>query len=931
MSSFLRLKFCIYMLLLLLISSCGLPENQSICLYSEDFGDLVRKRVVLKASDSSWVKVSGLELIAGQPLQLSVGGEINLCSTRKEVVLDLDYNKDSFFESTLENKVYFLSPKNQGNWMPTNIRLFDGDIFTLQVKNNSYWVDQTTNVCPQNGIDFDDQCRAHKGREFFVSLGPPKNCLVDTEKTKDSSIFKKPSFPGTDFNSCASSLNSKEPTFFEVYNRECLKVKNSLSEYSYVSVLGGVFSTKDSYVNEDGVTIEYYKDFFDSSNNSKILTAILTEGVPELSEGSYGSVVYQYVNESNPPEVYSCYPNGVHQSFSNSYNQLYFKYNNFGENTGDGGYDINLKVQRSCKGMNGQYLQMRYGENGEIVDIFDYNQGFEQGLYFYNSTIPLNVSSGSHLYVRILDSKDHDWDKDGQPDYLGDDNYTEVIYGPYNEATGTKEIVSGSNMGEYFIDITTKSPIKTFFTDLSSGIIDPIKEMLNGNPETGEPGVTEVFFKSMIKEGGYIDAIRALIAASIICFAMSYMIGLMDISFPVFMSYVFKVSFVLLLFSPTSWEYFYRYLFSFFVEGVDDLLYILNKDFITILDFGATDKSGYDLSQTIPGYEDSPCSGEDCYSGGEDTSESNYEKTQQKILEDPFGFVNRTLSLFFNSSSNWKTLSLITATPFSFILFIMIYLGIVTYMFAIIKAFLVYISSMIMVSLMIFLGPVFIPMILFETTKGLFEGWIKNLMTFTLQPVMVLCTVAIFNVFVFSAFYNMMSFDVCWECAFLLDLPFSELMHSPTNFDRICFISNYIPWGMDPSSHNMTDKLSVMPISIIDVFIFVLMSSTMLLFVDWAMQVSIALIGSQSSMGVSNAVRQASYNIRQFSASSGEGVKNFAKGIDKHAGGLFSSIRKDHKSKTKRNTNAPDLSGGEKGKKRSNTAVSSGIKEESDD
>lgn len=883
---FVKCKSLVFILLLLVVISCGRGDNQSICLYSEDFGDLAKTRLVLEASDDSWKEAPNIELIAGQPLQLSIGGSVDLCATRTTSVINKDYNKDSFLEGGLENQ-YFLSPKNKGYWIPSDITLFKGDVFTLEVKNNSFWTDQTINFCPKKGTDFTGDCKAYEGRQLFVNIGNPSNCLDDQyqdkfEESAGSSIFKEQSFPGTDNNSCSSSLHSKDINFYEVYNRECLQVKNKLSEYSYVSPLNGIlFSNQDSYTNSDNVKIPYYKDILDT-NKQKIFTAVIKNGRPELSEGSYGSVVYEYINESNPPDTRTCFPNGIYDAVSTDYDRLYFKYNNSGENTGDGGYDINLQVKRLCKGINGQYMQIRVGENGEPIDVFDYKKDFKQGVYVYNTTLPLDIESGSKLYVRILDDKDHDWDGDSNPDYLGDNSYTKVVYGEYNESIGVREVLSGSNTGEYFVDVTTKSSTKSFFSDLTGNIINPIKEMLYGNPRTGEPGITQSFFNSMTKNGSYVEMIRALLALSIIFFAFSYMLGLTDVSFPLFMSYVFKLAVVIMLISPTSWEYFNRYLFEFFINGIDNLLYVLNKDLTNIIGSGSSG-SGYDLTQTIP-VDSSGVEG--AVDAIEVTEKSNYLANQEKISKDPFGFVNQTFSLFFNGPTNMKILSLVTSSTISIIFAIMIYSGIIIYLFVIVKAFLIYITSMIMVAFMIFLGPIFIPMILFETTRGLFEGWIKNLMTFVLQPVVVLCCLAIFNVFVFSIFHNMMSYSVCWECVMRINLPISEIMNAPTNFDQICLFSNYIPWGIDPSSGSLVDRLNSLPVSIIDAFVFVLMTSAMLLFTDWGMQVSLALIGSQSSTGVSAAVNQATSNIREFASSTAQGIRNIGKEVNEHTGGV---------------------------------------------
>lgn len=61
-----------------------------------------------------------------------------------------------------------------------------------------------------------------------------------------------------------------------------------------------------------------------------------------------------------------------------------------------------------------------------------------------------------------------------------------------------------------------------------------------------------------------------------------------------------------------------------------------------------------------------------------------------------------------------------------------------------------FILSMIALSILILLSPLFLPMMLFQSTKGFYDSWIKEVMTYTLYPVMLFAFLAL----IFSVFDN---------------------------------------------------------------------------------------------------------------------------------------------------------------------------------
>lgn len=84
---------------------------------------------------------------------------------------------------------------------------------------------------------------------------------------------------------------------------------------------------------------------------------------------------------------------------------------------------------------------------------------------------------------------------------------------------------------------------------------------------------------------------------------------------------------------------------------------------------------------------------------------------------------------------------------------------IISMMWAVIKALYVYIGAYIAIALMILFSPMFIPTVLFQSTKVYFDRWLKTLLNFMLQPLFMFAyltmLLAAFDVIIFSGPYSL--------------------------------------------------------------------------------------------------------------------------------------------------------------------------------
>lgn len=84
----------------------------------------------------------------------------------------------------------------------------------------------------------------------------------------------------------------------------------------------------------------------------------------------------------------------------------------------------------------------------------------------------------------------------------------------------------------------------------------------------------------------------------------------------------------------------------------------------------------------------------------------------------------------------------------------------------------VFILSLVALSVIIILSPLFIPMVLFQHTKGYFDGWIRELITYSLYPVMLFAFLSFMFIACDKIYFKNLNFE--------LDKPYEEKQVEPS-------------------------------------------------------------------------------------------------------------------------------------------------------
>lgn len=106
----------------------------------------------------------------------------------------------------------------------------------------------------------------------------------------------------------------------------------------------------------------------------------------------------------------------------------------------------------------------------------------------------------------------------------------------------------------------------------------------------------------------------------------------------------------------------------------------------------------------------------------------------------------------------------------------------------IVKALFVYLAGYIGVTMMMIVGPLFIPLILFQATRSYFDKWIKLVFSFALQPIIILAfivfSIAAVDLAMFSGSYSVMyriAGDASRETGFSLNAYLTQIREIPNS------------------------------------------------------------------------------------------------------------------------------------------------------
>lgn len=249
-------------------------------------------------------------------------------------------------------------------------------------------------------------------------------------------------------------------------------------------------------------------------------------------------------------------------------------------------------------------------------------------------------------------------------------------------------------------DTCTDQPIYDVFLNnrldsILMDIVDLVRDALTG--------VMYDLFSGIVDSPNYQSAVAAAITLYIAFYGVSFLFGFVPANFSQGLIRLAKIGVVGAIMLPIGWYYFNQTVVTIFMDGTDWLI-----DVMIELGGGNPNEGHFDLLEPVMIKVFSP---------------KTFIMIIGSLMTGPFGPIMAMALL-------WSV----------FNLFMMV-----------LKALEIYLLSLIIRTLLLGMGPIFIAMMFFERTKHIFMGWINQLVSFSLQPVLLFAFLAFFVTMLESA------------------------------------------------------------------------------------------------------------------------------------------------------------------------------------
>lgn len=282
----------------------------------------------------------------------------------------------------------------------------------------------------------------------------------------------------------------------------------------------------------------------------------------------------------------------------------------------------------------------------------------------------------------------------------------------------------------------------------SSKMSDTLSDIVSSNSsgnytnvKTSTPGIVQNIFTYLTQEPAFITTIRAALLLYIAYMGLAFMIGLSPINQKEALTMLLKFGVMTVLISGESWDFFNRYMFTAVIQGSADL-----------------------MAAMIMNY-----------------NEYNTVSTGAKSVN-LFSFLDPILLQLFSNTIWIKMIALFASSISAWIPAILLFISIILFIIFLFRVVMLYITSMIALSILTIVAPIFISFMLFQYTHNMFMGWLKQYISFAVQPVFVVTFASIIAKLIVFLLNSNLYFTVCKTCLIGWTI-------GPKNF---CFLPSYM-------------------------------------------------------------------------------------------------------------------------------------------
>ena len=248
-------------------------------------------------------------------------------------------------------------------------------------------------------------------------------------------------------------------------------------------------------------------------------------------------------------------------------------------------------------------------------------------------------------------------------------------------------------------------------------------------------GFLENFYKSVISDRSYKIIIKTCFALMFSFYGLYFLLGMAEFTQEDLIKKAIKISFVYLMIGTDGWEFYNRFFVRFFKEGIDYLVFSIAAAF----------SDDEDINNAI-------------------IQNKLYDKT---IL---FNSISNSLKLIISDKITARIWGIFFSSLAGPIYLILIFYAIMLFLVSILTALLLYITSQFFISFLLAFGPIFFALLVFEKTKNMFDKWISNLISFSLEQIFLITCISLFNSLAYNIIKSTFSYKVCVEPLFSISI-----------------------------------------------------------------------------------------------------------------------------------------------------------------
>lgn len=324
--------------------------------------------------------------------------------------------------------------------------------------------------------------------------------------------------------------------------------------------------------------------------------------------------------------------------------------------------------------------------------------------------------------------------------------YFKILDSNYDDNSGQYRIVIKSG-----VNSTKPDPIK-FLQDL----VDKKVFGTKNSTSYSDVGVVRQIFDKIVKNTGYQKSVNVVLTIYIIITGMLFLIGSIQMTQAELITRVIKVVIIAQLISGSAYSFFYNNLFFLFIDGWNFLQNIIDQA-------GVTGPGGGSIVSLMLSYE----------------------------------IFAKLSSLLFTSWMGW--------------IYIIIYLVLLIFiLFVFFQATIIILTAKLAIGMMIIISPIFLCLMLFNFSKPIFQGWFKQLISFTLQPLILYTGITLISTMIRHEIYATLGFKVCkYDIPDLGDM--SKIIVNNHAYDTSIF-SWWFPNPINPGSLAKPGSKTMIPV-----------------------------------------------------------------------------------------------------------------------